>query len=285
VRIGSGDIEVTVLPAAGARMHSLRVRGRELLRTPDDPAEHLRDPFFWGGYVMAPWCNRVAPGQVAAAGKMVDLAANFRDGSAIHGQVYAATWQQLDDGTFAIERDGDGWPWRYRVSAEYLVDGQRLGITLHLHNLSDEPMPGGIGIHPWFPLPVEARIACAETYGPNEQPLLAPVPVTGDLDLRSRQALAEGVDSTWTQPADPPIELWWPHESLHATIRAPFPTLHVTAAYAADLGAIAVEPQTHAPQGLSRLINAQPGAIALIQPGDALVLPITIDFEWMTSTR
>lgn len=150
VQLTGGDIELTVLSGAGARMHGLRVRGRELLRRPDDPAQHLHDPFFWGGYVMAPWCNRITPGPVEVGTRRVDLHDNFRDGSAIHGQVYVAPWSQVADTAFAIEREGAGWPWRYRVEIEYAVTGARLAVTLRLRNLSDDQMPGGIGIHPCF---------------------------------------------------------------------------------------------------------------------------------------
>lgn len=282
VVLRDAEIELTVLPGLGARLHSLRVRGVELLRSPGDAAEHGRDPFFWGGYVMAPWCNRLAPGPIDMRGRTVDLAPNFRDGSAIHGQVYAAQWVHTGASQCAIEREGDGWPWRYRVEAEYLVEERRVAITLRLRNLDDSPMPGGIGIHPWFSWPVEARIDGALSYGSNLEPLPEPVPVSGDLDLRSRQALAEGIDATWTDATDPPVELWWPGHGLHAQLRASFSGLHVTAANASDLQAIAVEPQTHAPQGLGRLLRGQPGAMAWIEPGDDLVLPITIDFDWTT---
>jgi aldose 1-epimerase len=280
VAIASTDIELTVLPRIGARMHSLRVRGRELLRSPANPAQHASNPFFWGGFVMAPWCNRLEPGPVRVDDRTVDLPVNFRDGSAIHGQVYAAQWQQTGDSSFTTEGGGSGWPWRYRVEAQYAIAESRVSITLGLHNLSEESMPGGVGIHPWFPWPVEARLDCALTYGSNTQPFDLPVPVSGDLDVRGREALAEGVDSTWTQAGDPPVELWWPQDGIHATMRAAFAGLHVTAANATDVHAIAVEPQTHAPQGLTRLLDKQPGALAWIAPGQALLLPVTIDFDW-----
>jgi len=280
VVVTDGDIELTLLPSLGARMHSLRVRGHELLRSPADTVEHARNPFFWGGYVMAPWCNRLAPGRVEVGERTVDLPPNFRDGSAIHGEVYVAPWRQTGDSTFAIAGGGAGWPWRYRVEADYAVAGDRVTITLSLTNDSDDRMPGGIGIHPWFTWPVETRIDCALTYDSNASPLATPVPVSGNLDVRTRQTLATGVDSTWTQAMDPPVELWWSGFGFHAQMRAPFRGLHVTAANASDVQAIAVEPQTHAPQGLARLLNGEPGALAWIEPGDTQVLPITIDFDW-----
>jgi aldose 1-epimerase len=274
-----GDaIELEVLPGAGARLHSLRVDGRDLLRTPANPAQHLREPFFWGAFVMAPWCNRLAPGPIRVGARTVDLASNFEDGSAIHGQVYAAEWTPAGESSFAIERDGDGWPWRYRVEIAYRVDGMRLTIDQRLRNLSDDAMPGGIGLHPWFPTPVQTRINSALTYGNAKSSTTQPMPVEGDLDMRTQRPLAQGVDATWAEPGDPPFELAWPF-GLHATVRAPFPTLHVVAAFAPERGAIAIEPQTQAPYGLTRMLNDEPGAMAVLDPGDEIQLPITIDFE------
>lgn len=57
ITVANGPILAELLPDVGARLHRLRVFGQDLLRTPAEPAEHLRDPFRWGAYVMAPWCN------------------------------------------------------------------------------------------------------------------------------------------------------------------------------------------------------------------------------------
>ena len=62
LRFGAEALEVIVLPQVGARLHRLRAFGHDLLRTPPDPGTHATDPYFWGAYVMAPWCNRILPG-------------------------------------------------------------------------------------------------------------------------------------------------------------------------------------------------------------------------------
>jgi len=279
VTVGGADIEVVVLPDLGARLHRLRVHGMDVLRTPADISNHARDPFFWGGYVMAPWCGRLAPVPTAVGDRLVNLRPNFPDGSAIHGQVYAAPWRQTGDASFAIDAGGDGWSWRYRVESVVSVSGSSLTIDLRLTNLDDTPMPGGIGLHPWFPLPVEVAIHSDTVYPSNADTSPSPQAVSGNLDLRRPQWMAEGVDATWPGPGDPPLELFWPEQHLRATVRAPFPTLHIVAAYAAERGAIATEPQTHAPQGLRRLLNGEPGALTLIDPGAAIELPISFEFS------
>jgi len=279
VTVGGSDIEVVLLPDSGARLHALRVHGVDLLRTPADISEHLRYPFFWGGYVMAPWCGRLAPGPTAVGERLVNLSPNFPDGSAIHGQVYSTPWSQTGDASFAIDAGGDAWPWRYRVESAVSVSDLSLSIVLRLTNLDDTQMPGGIGLHPWFPLPVEVAIHGDTVYASNLDTSPVPQAVSGDLDLRRPQRMAEGVDATWPDPADPPLELFWPERHLRATLRAPFPTLHIVAAYAVERGAIATEPQTHAPQGLRRLLNGEPGALTLIEPGATIELPISFDFS------
>jgi len=277
--VRSDDIELVMLPGLGARMHSLRVRGASVLRTPADVTEHERDPFYWGGFVMAPWCNRVMPGPMRVDGHTVDLPTNFDDGTAIHGQVYAAQWERTGDASMAIEREGDGWPWRYRVEMDVMVNGLDVSIVQRLRNLADTPMPAGVGLHPWFPGHVKIAVHSGLVYASNTDSSARPRPVDGDLDLRHGTEMAVGVDAAWPDPTDPPVELWWPEAGLHAVMRAPFPTLHIVAAYSPERGAIAVEPETHAPQGLRRLVNGEPGALTMIDPGEEIELPISITFD------
>ena len=104
----SDEMEVVVLPEQGARLHRIRAFGHDLLRTPDDVDAHAADPFFWGAYVMAPWCNRARTGPMAVAGRTTDLVSNFPDGTAIHGQVYARPWELAGDGWLTVRADIDG---------------------------------------------------------------------------------------------------------------------------------------------------------------------------------
>ena len=123
VRIGGEPLEVVVLPGLGARLHRLRAFGHELLLSPDDPATYRRDPFMWGAYVMAPWCNRLEPSPVEVDGRTVALGVNFVDGTAIHGQVSLRPWAIEAPGSFVVVGGGDGWPWRYEVRQQVSVVG------------------------------------------------------------------------------------------------------------------------------------------------------------------
>ena len=277
--VSSSAIELTVLPEYGDRLHRLRVFGHDLLRTPSDPREHARDPFFWGAFVMAPWCNRLTPGPFDIGGQMVNLQSNFTDGTAIHGQVYATPWETTETGAFRTEGGGDGWPWRYGSTLKVVLDDQQLRLEQTLTNLSDEPMPGGLGIHPWFVGRFRMAIHSGLVYPSNEHSDPEPIPATGELDLRQPTEMAVGVDATWPQVADPAVDLWWPDAGVHCVMRVLSATPHIVAANPGNRAAIAVEPETHAPQGLRRLVAGSPGAMTLLAGGETLRLTSVLEFE------
>lgn len=276
----SDTLEVVLLPELGGRLHRLRAFGTDLLRTPADPAQHADDPFFWGAYVMAPWCNRVQPGPMRIAGRTVDLPPTFADGSAIHGQVSTRPWRVGADGSLHVAGggDGDGWPWPYEVAVVVTVNGASLTLAYRLVNRSVVPMPGGIGLHSWFRRPVALRIPAEAVYRSNAGSAPDPEPAAGEHDLRVARVPEANLDATWTALTAPRIELAWPEAGIEAGIEVEAARLLVAVATPAHLDAVAVEPQTHGPDGLRRLANGEPDALTLIAPGETLRLGLRLTF-------
>ena len=279
VRLADEAIEIEVLPGVGARLHRLRVFGHDLLRTPDDVDRHRDDPYFWGSYPMAPWCNRVAAGRAIVAGRRIDLAASFPDGTAIHGLVARNRWATIGDGRFRIDGGGDGWPWPYEVEQRIQIDRERVLLGLRLTNRADDPMPGGLGFHPWFRRPIRIAIAGTAVHPSNLATEARPVPVTGRFDRRRLETLPDGLDSTWTDLAEPPVILDWPAAAIRASMTVEALTRFIVAASPAEIDAVAVEPQTHAPDGIRRIVGGEPGGLSLIPPGESLQLVVRLAFE------
>ncbi|HEX2883062.1 MAG TPA: hypothetical protein VHQ42_00665 [Candidatus Limnocylindria bacterium] len=277
----SDTLEVVLLPEVGGRLHAVRADGRDLLRTPDDADAHRRDPFFWGAYPMAPWCNRAAAGERVVAGERVRLAPNFPDGSAIHGLVSSAPWEVRDGGAELAIRSGgagSGWPWPFEVTLRPSVDGARLELDYRLTNLADRPMPAGIGLHPWFRRPLEVRLPAALVYPTNTDSAAEPEPVAGELDMRGRRTPASDLDGSWTGLTEPRFDLAWPATGLMARVEARTDAGRPVVALASpgDVEAMAIEPQTHGPDPLRRLELGQPDAPLLLEPGGELRLVIGI---------
>jgi aldose 1-epimerase len=278
VRLGDDHLALEILPDVGARIHRLRHDGRDLIRTPPDVRRHLDDPWFWGSYPMAPWCNRVEPGQSSLAGHELDLPVNFRDGTSIHGQVSQAPWRHVEDGTFRIRAGGDGWPWPYEVEQRFSVEGDVLRLDLDLTNLGDDAMPAGIGFHPWWVKPLEVAFAAERVHRSNLATDPEPVPVDGPWDRRELALMPDDLDATWVDIGEPPIRLAWPAASLAATITFDAPTRFVTAASPSEIDAVAVEPQTHAPAAIRRFQDGEPGGLRLLDPGETLALAVRVAF-------
>ena len=276
LRIADGSLEAVLLPEAGARLHRLRAFGHDLLRTPPDPSQHLREPIFWGGYLMAPWCNRLAARATPVGGRQVNLASNFPDGSAIHGQVHAIPWTVTAAATCSVRGGGDGWPWPYEVTLAAEARDASLSLRWRLTNLADEPMPAGMGFHPWWRRPIQVRVDAGLAYASNATPPPDPGPISGGLDLRALGSPADGLDGTWTDASMPPVALAWPELGLRATIAASVEARFVAVATPPDLDAIAVEPQTHAPDGLRRLLDGRADGLAWLPAGESLALDLEI---------
>ena len=279
VHIADDDIEIEVLPAIGARLHRLRVFGHDLLRTPGDLARHVDDSWFWGCYPMAPWCNRFPAGPTTIGGRDIHLATNFPDGTAIHGQVARAPWKDAGDGVFTIDAGGGGWPWRYAVEQRVALKHGAVTIALRLTNLSDTAMPAGLGIHPWFRQPVNVAIRAGFVHPTNIDSEPAAMPVDGDLDRRAREPMPAGVDATWTGLESPAVLLEWPRTGIRATLDAGPAAPFIVAAAPPELDAIAVEPQTHGPDGARRFELGEPGAPSPLEPGAVLQLTTVLAFE------
>jgi aldose 1-epimerase len=278
--VADGPIRVELMPAVGARLHRLQAFGHDLLRTPDDPAEHSRDPFRWGAYVMAPWCNRIAAFPTDVDGDTVSVPSNFPDGTAIHGQVYAARWDVASNQSLSISGGGDGWPWPYRCGLRVTIANSVLTIDQSLTNLGHSPMPAGLGLHPWFRRPLDLGIQADAVLPSNLDPDASVQAVSGHWNLRRMRHVPDDIDATWLAPGDPAVELSWPDIGVWGTMRVRSGAgVCIVVASPTALDAVAIEPQTHAPHGLRRFLHGEPGGLHLVQPGGTMRLNTELTFE------
>ena len=90
--------------------------------------------------------------------------------------------------------------------------------------------------------------------------------------------MPDGIDATWTDLADPPVVLAWPDAGIRAAMTLDAPTRFVVAASLPGTDGVAVEPQTHAPDGLRRLARGEPGGLAMLDHGATLALRVELAF-------
>lgn len=269
-----GSVRLELLPEVGGRIHALTIDGRAVLRTPEDPAEHARDPLRWGSYPMVPWCNRIPGGRLRFAGRRWQQPVEF-EGHAIHGRGYAVPWAVVSDSVLELDDAGDAQhPWPYRARQVFEVTDAGIALELSIESSARTPMPAGLGIHPWFAaLGALAVELPAEFVYPSEGnlPTGDPIPVDARTDLRGLGVPAAGVDECWTGLTDRRIRLRR-GDGLALDYRFGATADHVVLAAIPDLDAVAIEPQTHAVDGHARAERGESGGVAVLAPGERLAV-------------
>ena len=116
-----------------------------------------------GSYPLVPYCNRIRAGRFKFQGRDIQLPLNaLPQRHSLHGHGWQAQWQvssQSDDQlTLEYHHAAADWLWEYSVRQHLRVGRQSLQIELHLENLSDQPMPVGLGVHPFFIRTPQTRV-------------------------------------------------------------------------------------------------------------------------------
>ena len=99
------------------------------------------------------------------------------------------------------------------------------------------------------------------------------------MDRRALAEMPNGLDATWTDVESPAVTLEWPGAGIRATLDTEPAVDHIVAASPAGVDAVAIEPQTHAPDGIRRLLLGERGAIDLLPPGQTMSLRIRLAFD------
>jgi len=120
-------------------------------------------PPLGAGSVLVPWPNRVGGATWSHAGmrQQLEVTEPVR-GNAIHGLVRHEEWTVAERSdaavTLAVEvGELQGWPFPFRTTVRYALEGGGLTVTHTVHNTGNEEMPFGVGTHP-YPRPGEIDV-------------------------------------------------------------------------------------------------------------------------------
>jgi aldose 1-epimerase len=167
--LSRGDDSLVVAPEAGGAILGWTRGGAHLLRHPSPEAALHGRPGDMGLFPLVPYCNRIAWRRFTWDGRAHELAANFGDHPhAIHGVGWKSPWriEQVSAAavTLSLHHDPVGtaarsWPFAFAARLEYRLMDAGLRIRIEATNLHSDPVPMGIGVHPWFPRPDGAVLA------------------------------------------------------------------------------------------------------------------------------
>lgn len=144
----------------------------EVIYAPPPFAQGQSRPSSGGIPILFPFPGRIPGTLFHWEGREYPLEAGDPLGNAIHGFVHARPWRVIEQtesqvvGQFQAWRDDPSlkarWPADFRITATYSLRGNELTTEYLLENPGDAPLPCGLGVHPYFRLPLggTSRDAC-----------------------------------------------------------------------------------------------------------------------------
>jgi len=258
IRLTAGVLEVELSPSIGGSISSFEWTGGDR-RVPVLRERHtdLQNVLEAASFPLVPYVNRIRGGRFTFRQQEVRLAPNMPgDPSPLHGQGWLGAWRVEQHGTadavLSFDHAAAEWPWTYRAEQSFSLDDRGLTLVLTCRNLSDEPMPCGLGQHPYFHCSpdtrLDTRVTNAWTIDEHVLPV-EKVPAAGRFDLADRAVCGQGLDhgfGGWGGTArlsDPA----WPFELAMSSPDAQFFQLYSPASG----GIIVVEPVSHANAALN----------------------------------
>ncbi|RZJ47070.1 MAG: aldose 1-epimerase [Brevundimonas sp.] len=191
-------------PEIGGAVASLTRDGVDILRRmPDGSTDVLEAACF----PLTPYANRIADGVFVFEGREIALPVQPAFAPhALHGDGWLSVWSveaRDDSSATLIHRHApDDWAWAYEARQTFRLNDAGLSIGLSMTNRSDEPMPAGLGLHPYFPVTSKTRLRFDATQvwggGVDEVPTtLLPVLQIHDWSGGPRVAEAPFVDNAY----------------------------------------------------------------------------------------
>lgn len=130
-----------------------------ILRPAHDGGE---DPEQSACFPLLPFANRIREGRLSFKGQSIQLEKNDKGRHALHGFSWRTPWfvQEKQYGSILLTQrhEAGEWPWDYEAKQHISLSNQGLRIDLTVKNLSATEMPLGLGLHPYFPAPEQARL-------------------------------------------------------------------------------------------------------------------------------
>ncbi|HUE78631.1 MAG TPA: aldose 1-epimerase [Sphingomicrobium sp.] len=283
--LSAGALELAINPSIGGSISSLEWReGRArvpVLRKCNSCPQNVLEA---ASFPLVPYVNRIRGGRFAFRGREVKLAENMAgDASPLHGQGWLAPWRveraSGAEAALSFHHAAGEWPWEYRAEQRFALDSTGLWLSLECRNLADEPMPCGLGQHPYFHCGNNTRIDAGVTHAWTIDAQVLPVEqvaATGRFDLRDRAVCGQDLDhgfGGWNGRArlsDPD----WPFDIAMSSPGARFFQLYSPASG----GIFVAEPVTHANAALNAPEDRWGDlGMRVLEPGEAMSLAMRLE--------
>lgn len=271
MKLRRGHALAEVFPDAGGRLGQLTIAGTGRLRGPEFAHEGWA---WWGSYPLLPWSNRIPGGRFTFEGQEFQLPVNWDDGTAMHGLTADRPWTVVGQASTTgvdLAVEAEAGPYRVRGEQSYRMEERHLDHTLRVINLAADPVPVGLGLHPWFRGDGDVRVP-AERFWPGQPLPDGPSEPVGPAEDLRQPRVPPSMDRCYTGLTAAEAEV------AGLTLQWSGPVSQVVV-YSGTPGWVCVEPVTMANDGFRLAAEGIDGhGVIVLDPGAAA--EITCRYGW-----
>jgi aldose 1-epimerase len=274
-------MKLTLLPDLGGSVGGLTYKTRDILRPLARTADE--SPLQTAGFPLFPFSGRISEGRFTWNGRDVSLAPNFLpEPHAIHGQAWHAAWQvaehDSDHARLVFDYKPGDWPWAYSAEQDFTLRDDGLDLMLRLTNQGEDPMPAGLGWHPYFPrMDARVKVPVDRVWMSDEGmiPDRLDVPA-GGADVSDWRIVDElDLDNAFTV-SDRISCIEWPSRNLRVEMVSDAVLGHMVIYTPKGQDFFCVEPVSHAPDAVNSQHPGDLTGLHSLAPGETLSARISL---------
>ena len=278
-----GRWELSLLPSCGGSLiRFCASRAGELVhlfRPAPSSMERKCDILAASCFPLVPYSGRIREARLHFRGRGYALPPSATgEANALHGEGWLRPWLVdsfgSDSITLSLRGDGQHWPFPYSARQRFTLTDDRLIGEISVTNEGREPMPAGIGLHPFFVATPQARMTMRSERvwlvdRGNLFDRVAPVPPRWDFSASRQLAGTNLVNgfSGW----DGRVTLEWPEWRARLTMIADETLRHLVVYTPADADFFCVEPVSHSVDAFNLAEQGMPDTgTVVLGPGKIL---------------
>ncbi len=254
IRLEKNGLTVDVSPLGGAIL-SAHWHGIPILTPTPTPGLASQIIGAEACFPLVPFGNRIEHNSFQFDGRTHALEPNTADPLVLHGDGWRQRWTILlhESHRIIFRYRHETAPFAYEATQAITLEDSGLTLSLAVTNKAADPLPHGLGFHPYFPRTQQTRLFARAAYcwteRENHLPGIA-IPLPEDLDFSAGAPLPDRWLNNAFDGWDGHARIEWPENGLALSIEADKGLSHfVLYSPSASDGYFCFEPMSHRPNG------------------------------------
>ena len=239
-------------------------------------------------FPMAPYCGRIKNASFKFKDQTINLPVSEGfEPNAIHGQCWNNPWEVDEQDKTSVKLSyihlPDAWPWGYITYLTIELEENCLWFRLSIRNLSDQPMPCGIGLHPYFMKNEDVSLSTStdEVWLTKDDLPQKKVEATGTWSLKQNKKLSEFICDHNFVGWNGQATIKWPKENIQLNLTADEIFQNTVLFCPNDENFFCFEPVSLVADGFNLASNGdKTTGIMALEPYDMMCG--TVKFDWQT---